>query len=160
MLQTSFVGKDLGAHLNGDEAMCFGSAFIASNSSESFKVKKIFLTQRIPTALTIRISPLESEAEKSEEVEYSKTAKLFKQGDILGLKKTISLTYDLDMQIELFRGEQTDSDPELENAERLSVYTVKGIENLRNNHIGKKEGSTKPKVSLSFELTRSGIVSL
>lgn len=36
--------KELGVHLNGDEAMCFGSAFIGSNSSASFKVRKVYLT--------------------------------------------------------------------------------------------------------------------
>ena len=33
------MDKELSVHLNGDEAMCFGSAFIASNSSADFKVK-------------------------------------------------------------------------------------------------------------------------
>lgn len=44
MLETALERKDLGVHLNGDEAMCFGSAFIASNSSSSFKVKSVLLT--------------------------------------------------------------------------------------------------------------------
>lgn len=44
MLEETLERKDLGVHLNGDEAMCFGSAFIASNSSSSFKVKSILLT--------------------------------------------------------------------------------------------------------------------
>ena len=35
----AYVKKEAGVHLNGDEAMCFGSAFIASNSSSAFKVK-------------------------------------------------------------------------------------------------------------------------
>ena len=35
---------ELHVHLNGDEAMCFGAAFIASNSSSSFKVRKLYLT--------------------------------------------------------------------------------------------------------------------
>lgn len=43
-LEGALDRKDLGVHLNGDEAMCFGSAFIASNSSSSFKVKQVFLT--------------------------------------------------------------------------------------------------------------------
>lgn len=38
------LGKDLSVHLNGDESMCFGGAFIASNSSSNFKVKQILLT--------------------------------------------------------------------------------------------------------------------
>lgn len=44
ILQES-LKKEMSTHLNGDEAMCFGSAFIASNSSTDFKVKQIFLTQ-------------------------------------------------------------------------------------------------------------------
>lgn len=34
----------LEVHLNGDEGMAFGSAFIAANSSSSYKVRKVFLT--------------------------------------------------------------------------------------------------------------------
>jgi hypothetical protein len=34
-----FMKKVAGVHLNGDEAMCFGSAFIATNSSSEFKPK-------------------------------------------------------------------------------------------------------------------------
>jgi molecular chaperone DnaK (HSP70) len=39
ILEEYLQRKDLSTHLNGDEAMCFGSAFIASNSSSSMKVK-------------------------------------------------------------------------------------------------------------------------
>lgn len=58
LLQEKLQKRDLGVHLNGDEAMCFGSAFIASNSSASFKVRKVFLTQHPTSPLSIRISPL------------------------------------------------------------------------------------------------------
>ena len=44
LLQSNLKKAELGVHLNGDEAMCFGSAFIASNSSASFKVRKVYLT--------------------------------------------------------------------------------------------------------------------
>ena len=47
--------KELNVHLNGDEAMCFGSAFIASNSTSSFKVKQVFLTQNVPHDVHMRI---------------------------------------------------------------------------------------------------------
>ena len=36
--------KELHVHLNGDEAMSFGSAFIAANSTSIFKVRKVYLT--------------------------------------------------------------------------------------------------------------------
>jgi hypoxia up-regulated 1 len=39
ILKSHLNGKELNVHLNGDEAMCFGSAFMAANSSSSMKVK-------------------------------------------------------------------------------------------------------------------------
>jgi hypothetical protein len=38
MLEKYLNNIELGVHLNGDEAMCFGSAFIGSNSTTNFKV--------------------------------------------------------------------------------------------------------------------------
>jgi hypothetical protein len=38
--------------------MCFGSAFIASNSSASFKVRKVLLTQHPTSPISIQISPV------------------------------------------------------------------------------------------------------
>ena len=70
LLQQKLQKKDLGVHLNGDEAMCFGSAFIASNSSASFKVRKVFLTQHPSTPFSIRISPANAtKVVKSSEIE-------------------------------------------------------------------------------------------
>ncbi len=45
-------------HLNGDEAMCFGAAFVAANSSASFKVRKVYLTQHPTQSISIKISPV------------------------------------------------------------------------------------------------------
>lgn len=49
--------------------MCFGSAFIASNSSASFKVRKVYLTQHPSQAITIKISPVDPSKVKQEEEE-------------------------------------------------------------------------------------------
>lgn len=59
ILQTTLKKNELGVHLNGDEAMCFGSAFIASNSSASFKVRKVFLTVHPQTQFSIHITPVD-----------------------------------------------------------------------------------------------------
>ena len=47
--------KELNMHLNGDEAMSFGAAFIASNSSQSFKVRKVYLTQHPKYDIKVKI---------------------------------------------------------------------------------------------------------
>jgi hypothetical protein len=42
----------------------------------------------------------------------------------------------------------------------LTTFEVKGINDVANNDIAKKEETTPPKVSLSFELHRSHIFTL
>jgi hypoxia up-regulated 1 len=71
ILHEKLGGKTLSVHLNGDEAMCFGSAFIASNSSASFKVRKVLLTQNPVSAISIHITPSNSSrvAESSKDQE-------------------------------------------------------------------------------------------
>jgi len=66
LLQTTLQKNELGVHLNGDEAMCFGSAFIASNSSASFKVRKVYLTVHPQTNFTIHITPVDESKLQSE----------------------------------------------------------------------------------------------
>lgn len=106
--------KDLSTHLNGDEAMCFGSAFIASNSSSAYKVKHVFLTQNPKYDVHIKISALNETDAMSEEdqrllgieeddlIPYTQEIKLFNTTDYIGKSKGLSLKYDKDMKIELF----------------------------------------------------------
>jgi hypothetical protein len=42
--------------------------------------------------------------------------------------------------------------------EKLVTYIINGIEDVAKNDVSIKNGSSKPKVTLSMELTRSGLV--
>lgn len=54
------VEKDiLHVHLNGDEAMAFGSTFIATNSSSEFRMRKVYLTHHPEFSYRISIKPIE-----------------------------------------------------------------------------------------------------
>lgn len=44
------------------------------------------------------------------------------------------------------------------NREKLATFTISGIEDVAINDVSLKEGSSKPKVTLSFELSRSGLI--
>jgi len=79
---------------------------------------------------------------------------LYKKSDFLGQKKSLSFTYDTDMKIAVFM--------EGINGERdlYANFLVNGIEKVASNEVSQKEGSSKPKVTLSFELTRSGLLQL
>ena len=144
--------------------MCFGSAFIAANSSAQFKVRKVYLTQHPKDEVSIEISPANPEkvvaSENSEEgeedkVTYNRKYTLYKNSDFLGQKKTLTLTYDTDMKIKVYLENQEEN-----TKVHYATFTVNGIDEIANSETTKKEGSSKPKVSLSFELSRSALVSL
>ena len=73
----------------------------------------------------------------------------------MGQKKTLSLTYDTNMKIDVYL-----ENPELETKVHYATYTIKGIDDIASNDVSKKEGSSKPKIYLNFELTRSGLLQL
>lgn len=166
--------------MNGDEAMCFGAAFIASNSSSSFKVRKVYLTQHPSREIQIKITPLnelgatledvsaEVEADVDVDAEnaveqkevaddaitYEKDLVLYKRTDFLGQKKTIALTYDRAMKIDAYALNGDDT------SEHLATFELKDLDEICSNDIATKPDTTKPKVSLSFELSRSNIIKL
>jgi len=121
VLEETLKRKDLGVHLNGDEAMCFGSAFIASNSSSSFKVKQLFLTQHPQYDVYVKISPInekdgltedEQKAEGIEEdeiIKYYQQMKLFNTSDYLGKSKGLTMNYNKNMRIQLYKMLKPDS---------------------------------------------------
>lgn len=138
ILEDKLNRKDLGVHLNGDEAMCFGSAFIASNSSSSYKVKQVFLTTHPEFDVYLKISPLnpkdaltedEQKAEGTEEddiIKYYQTMRLFNTSDYLGKSKGLSMNYNKDMKLELFQMLNGDSTEEgdLKLLETFNVTNV------------------------------------
>jgi hypoxia up-regulated 1 len=80
ILEEHLQRKDLSVHLNGDEAMCFGSAFIASNSSQNMKVKQVFLTQNPDIEVMLKISPINPDDAISE---ADQLAEGREEGDII-----------------------------------------------------------------------------
>jgi len=129
ILKETMAKEVLHVHLNGDEAMAFGSTFIATNSSSEFRMRKVYLTHHPEFDYRITIKPIEPKkkeetsaetpkdaepkkeskkedagaaAEKKEvkPIIYDKTVTLYNhKKDYLGQKKTIQLSYDKGMKI-------------------------------------------------------------
>ena len=170
ILKEIMLEKELNVHLNGDEATSFGAAFIASNSSAAFKVRKVYLTTHPRYDIRVKISPLdpevaeakrqaasESSADSGEDedaIVYDKETVLYKQSDYLGQKKTIHLFYDVNMRIEATALHPDGSE------EELAVFELQDIDKIMEKEVMQKETTTKPKVSLSFELSRSNLFQL
>ena len=105
ILKEEMNDMELHVHLNGDEAMSFGSAFIASNSSSSFKVRKVYLTQHPKYDIRVKLQPLDpevadlkrqeaaaievvesedGEGKDDDRITYEKETTLYKRSDYLG----------------------------------------------------------------------------
>jgi hypothetical protein len=135
--------------------MCFGSAFIAANASQQFKVRKVFLTQNPQHGYLIKLNPVLGEGDSISEDEndqYYKEFPLYKKTDYLGQKKSLSLTYDRDLEIKVFKV----TTPE-EKMEHLQTIRINGIQQYHTDNVKMEKNTTKPKVTLSFELSRSHI---
>lgn len=57
------------------------------------------------------------------------------------------------MKIEVYHGQDGEG-------EHIATLTVNGLDEIATSELQKKEGVTKPRVTLSFELSRSGILLL
>lgn len=77
---------------------------------------------------------------------------MYKLSDYLGQKKSLSLNYDTNMRIDIYAGENDE--------EHLATFVINGLDEIAASDLLKKEGVTKPRVTLSFELTRSGLLNL
>jgi len=175
---------DLGMHINSDESMALGAAFRGANVSTAFRVRHVGMTDVNPFAISISLKDLpkeeeersggvlsslfgkgkkdEGDAEKTQDKEkkdeepWSKHATLFKAFQKFGVKKTIAFTHDQDIHCAI---DYEDSDylpPGTEHA--ILRYNITGLAKFSREMAEK--GLAKPKVSLQFELTESGLTQL
>lgn len=56
------AGPALGVHLNGDEVMALGAAFVAANRSATFRVRKVGMIDGFPFPVGVRLSHLSAAA--------------------------------------------------------------------------------------------------
>lgn len=79
---------------------------------------------------------------------------MYKRSDYLGQKKTIHLDYDINMLIVATAVHPDGSEEELKRFELNSISKIMEKEEMQ------KETTTRPKLSLSFELSRSHLIQL
>ena len=161
------LGDKLGIHMNGDDSMAFGAAFIAANYSSNFKLaQRLELYHGNTFEILIKLKHIEHENTTQEicaddfdglaehcNRKLNKAAPLFKIRHGLDISKTVSMKHDGNFDIfvyERFPGEE-------ENL--LMTYKIRGIQEslaaLRADNI-----TSKPKVNLKFKLNKRGSVGL
>lgn len=165
-----FLGDklELGLHINSDESMALGSAFHGANVSTAFRVRRVGMIDVNPFPIKVALSDVQEEgssgwfgsgkkkeSEEEEEV-WSKEATIFKSFGRVGVKKTIAFTHDKDVNCAMSYAE-SDILPE-GTEEEIVRYNITGVAKFASEMAEK--GLNKPKVSLQFELSTSGITKL
>ena len=141
----------LGVHLNGDEAVALGAAFLAANRSSSFRVRAVGMVDAYPWPVGVRLThlnatagatPTSTSASAADADEggaatstkaWSKRSSLFRAYNPLESVKRISFPAERDLRATLFyeATPSTGAAPLPEGTNRvLAVYNVTGIEAL------------------------------
>ena len=149
-------GLVLGMHINSDESMALGAAFHGANVSSAFKVRHVGMTDINPFPISVSLNDIVVPEETLEEDVWSKLATIFKTNGKVGVKKTIAFTHDQDVAC----GLGYEDHEYLPQGTGLSIekYNVTGIAAFAKEM--EEKNLSKPKVSLQFELSNSGLAKL
>ena len=151
LLKETFAPANLtlGMHMNGDEAMALGAAFVAANRSTSFRVRQVGMVSTTPFSVGVELTDLPG---AEVDTPLSKRSTLFKAGNKLGNLKKLSLKHSTDMVASLA---YTSDAPLPASAQTfLAAYNITGLAAAVANH----STLDAPKVSLTFQLDHNGIV--
>ena len=135
-LEKLFSPLPLGQHLNGDEAMVFGAAFISANASSSFRVRKVLFTDITENDYSIQITP--KTVPDGEESKWPRTQSIFPVGHKLGSTKAIKVSVNSDLDVDVF-----------ENGNLIESMLVHGSRN--------ESSSEVPQIVLKVKLDSSGL---
>lgn len=113
-----FQGKEIGAHLNGDEAMALGAVFQAANYSNIFRVRPIWLYDGNGEKVRVVVKLLEN-GEILEEKE------VFEESDYFGKKSSLEIEQNKNLQLVFERKRKN-----AENYEIFKIYNFSNIENI------------------------------
>ena len=184
-LRTALGSDDaLGFNLDGDESIALGAAFMAANISTAFKVRPIGLVEKIGSPIEISIfSPAveasgsdsgdedsnDADGDKTESVaaapEYKKRSTLFTAESKYNKKKTVTFRHDRDFTVTVAYKATADDgraaeDRTLEDR-GIAQFNITGVARASAKHVTSDEKpDEKPKVTLSFKLTSSGLIEL
>jgi len=165
----------LAQNLNGDDAMAMGAVFRAANLSTAFQVRPFGVVDVTPYAVGVRLTDSlqqaheekpETTAEEGADAStgaaqsFHKRASLFKRFSPLHKKKTIQFKHSSDFLCHISHELQSNPLPPGIPAP-IAAYNITGLSRLGESaKYAPLLTDQKPRVSISFQLDLSGLVSI
>ena len=155
-LLKEYMGREmLDQNLNGDEAAAFGAVFHAADLHPSFRVRQTLLTDIASYPIGMRLTDVEG-AVGEDGKPFSKRVAAFRRNSPLGKKVSVAVTHPKDLAVSVFY-DSPETLP-LATTPALGSYHVSGVSNVTRDHITLFTEGKVPKLSLTFQLTLSGLV--
>lgn len=166
ILRETAGANKIGTHMNGDEAVAFGTAFIAANFSSNIRTRKMELYHGANYELTIRLSAsLNNILSKfcDENLEdfavdcvrnLKKETTIFKVRHGFDITRLVSFKHDSDFDVDVY--EKLDGSVE---DHLLLKYKVSQINNhIKNALMLENMTPNSAKINLKFKMDRSGLL--
>jgi len=159
---SEFFGKNqLSASLNGDEAAALGATLYAAKLSTSFRLRDFTMVDAYPHPISVKLgadgsaaSTDDADDEDGEGKKVGKDKLLFKANTKFPHKKLITMSRTDDILIAISAGT-----PATENKQPIANFNVSGVAAaLKRLTTPLRVPLGKPKVSVTFALTPSGIL--
>ena len=158
----------LGQHMNGDDSMALGTAFICANFSSNFKGgKKLELYHGPNYDLVLKLDNISPEEVNQPECEENKedfavdcvrklqkTRTLFNIRTDLNKARTVGFKHDGDIVASLYEKFEDSTEEKF-----LVKYKITGIQNILN-EMKNENVTSNPKINLRFKQDSSGLVTL
>lgn len=154
-----FFGRStLDGSLNGDEAAALGATLYAAKLSTSFRLRDFAINDAYPHAASIKISGSDDAGDGEGEAAGKKPKLLFKANTKMPHKKLISMTRTDDLVATLLLGEPLDESSDMSRA--IGSFNITGVADAyaRLSKDPARQVLGKPKVSVTFALSSSGLV--
>ena len=160
----------LGIHMNGDDSMAFGAAYMCANSSKNFVgSRKTFMQNGANERFKFYLSNLENETqpfnyceEESKEDEKNKNCvkKLKKEKEIFPLrhkynsKRSIEIEHDTNILVKI-----TEEFPGKFDERDLKLFEITGVPEAMET-MKKNNATSAPKINIKFIYTKGGLIEL
>lgn len=152
-LKAGLNAERLSVHLNGDEAMCLGAAFVAANKSKAFRVRQVGVIDTNEFPVEVKLEDLTPNSEEP----WIKESTLVEKRLPIPTTRKMKFKHDKDLRVSLSYDDEVVE--RTGSRKHMIGYEVTGIEKAAQSDAATRTEST-PRVVLSFEVNQHGLLKL
>lgn len=168
------LGDKLGIHMNGDDSIAFGTAYMFANSTKHFKVaKRVYVNSGPAYEIKINIDPYLEKTKYTALCDtadpeliaegctrrVAKNTTLFKLRHGSDVTRTVTFKHDSDIQIKVYEHKEDYPQNTVASEQHLITFYVSNFDEVKQT-MKNANINALPKTHLRFKSNEAGIISL